>query len=51
VNALARPPLHAVLRSAWARRAAAAALALTVSAAPALATTIERVVSPGGIQA
>ncbi len=33
------------------RRAAAAVLALAVSAAPALATNIERVVSPGGIEA
>ena len=38
-------------RSLWARSAAAATLALTLSAAPALATTIERVVSPGGIEA
>lgn len=40
---------------AWGRRAAAAIalplLALSFSAAPALATTIERVVSPGGIEA
>lgn len=39
----------------WGRRVAAAIalpfLALSLSAAPALATTIERVVSPGGIQA
>jgi zinc protease len=35
----------------WARCAAAAALVLTLSAAPALATEIERVVSPGGIEA
>ncbi len=33
------------------RRAVAALVALLVSAAPALATTIERVVSPGGIEA
>jgi zinc protease len=35
----------------WRRRAAAATLTLALSAAPALATTIERVVSPGGIEA
>src|SRR6478752_3813592 len=33
------------------RRAAVAVLALPLFAAPALATTIERVVSPGGIEA
>jgi zinc protease len=46
VNAMAPNQSHAVLR-----RAMVAIVALIVSAAPALATTIERVVSPGGVEA
>jgi zinc protease len=50
--ALARPlPALSRKRARIGRLAAAAAFALTWSAAPALATTIERVVSPGGIEA
>jgi zinc protease len=51
VNAPAPMFFRLPRRSGWARCAAAAALALMLSAAPALATTIERVVSPGGIEA
>jgi zinc protease len=57
VNALT-PALRLLPRSMWRRRgancarhAAAAALLLSLSAAPALATDIQRIVSPGGIQA
>jgi zinc protease len=46
VNAIASNLSPTVLR-----RAIAATLVLLVSAAPALATTIERVVSPGGVEA
>jgi zinc protease len=46
VNAMAPSLSHTVLR-----RATVAIVALVVSAAPALATTIERVISPGGIEA
>ena len=51
MNALAPALFHLLPRSGWGRRAAAVALVLTLSAAPALATTIERVVSPGGVEA
>jgi len=46
VNMMAPAVLHSIQR-----RAAVAFLALPLLAAPALATTIERVVSPGGIEA
>jgi len=46
VNMMALAVLHSIQR-----RAAVAFLALPLLAAPALATTIERVVSPGGIEA
>jgi zinc protease len=51
VNVLAFAQSCILPRSALARSAAAAALTLALSAAPAFATTIERVVSSGGIEA
>jgi zinc protease len=55
VNVVISALSRALLWSALRRRAAAAIvlpfLALGISAAPAMATTIERVVSPGGIEA
>jgi zinc protease len=54
VNALARALSLVTQRQVTARLAqgaAAAAIALTVSAAPASATNIQRIVSPGGIEA
>jgi zinc protease len=51
VNPTASGLLDLPARSGLGRRAAAAALLLMLTAAPALATTIERVVSPGGIEA
>ncbi len=51
MNVFARVLTWAGVRSAAPRRTAAAVLALTVTALPAYATTIQRVVSPGGIEA
>ena len=52
MNAFARA-LTGSLGASWSasRQTAAAVLALTVTALPARATTIQRVVSPGGIEA
>jgi zinc protease len=51
VNASATAPIVSLCRSGWARRTAAAAVVLGLFAAPASATTIQRIVSPGGIEA
>ena len=55
MNAVISSLSSVLIWSAWRRRAAAAiavaVLALTFTAGPAAATTIERVVSPGGIEA
>ena len=55
MNAFTAALPRALFWPVWARRAATAIalpiLALSISAAPALATTIERIVSPGGVEA
>ncbi len=51
MNAFARALTELLVRLAASRQIAAAVVAVTVTALPAYATTIQRVVSPGGIEA